>query len=70
MTCTSEKMEKVALNNLQLDHLVRNHPKLSDVFYGMVPCDRLPRTLPKEGPTVCIVNTDPHDEPGKHWIAI
>ena len=63
-------MEKVALNNLQLDHLARSQPKLSRVFYGTVPCDRLPRTLPHEGPTACIVNTDPHDEPGKHWIAI
>ena len=63
-------MEKVALNNLQLDHLARSHPKLSRVFYGTVPCDRLPRTLPQEGQTACIVNTDPHDEPAKHWIAI
>ena len=44
-TCISEKMEKVALNNLQLDHLASMHPKLSRVFYGTVPCDRLPRTL-------------------------
>ena len=56
-TCTSEKMEKVALNNLQLDHLARSHPKLSRVFYGTVPSDRLPRTLPHEGPTAFIVNT-------------
>lgn len=24
----------------------------------------------KEGATAYIVNTDPHDEPGKHWIAL
>ena len=24
----------------------------------------------KEGPTAYIVNTDPHDEPGTHWIAL
>ena len=63
-------MEKVALNNLQLDYLAGTHPRLSQVFYGTVPCDRLPRTLPQEGPTAYIVNTDPHDEPGRHWIAI
>ena len=63
-------MEKVALNNLQLDYLAGTHPKLAQVFYGTVPCDRLPRTLPQEGPTAYIVNTDPHDEPGRHWIAI
>ena len=65
-----KKMEKVALNNLQLDYLAGTHPKLAQVFYGTVPCDRLPKTLPQEGPTAYIVNTDPHDEPGKHWIAI
>ena len=63
-------MEKVALNNLQLDYLAGTHPRLAQVFYGTVPCDRLPRTLPQEGPTAYIVNTDPHDEPGRHWIAI
>ena len=26
--------------------------------------------IPQEGPTAYIVNTDPHDEPGRHWIAI
>ena len=64
------KMEKVALNNLQLDHLASMHPQLSRVFYGTVPCDRLPKTLPEEGRTAYIVNTDPHDQPGKHWIAM
>ena len=58
------------MNNLQLDYLAGTHPRLSQVFYGTVPCDRLPRTLPQEGPTAYIVNTDPHDEPGRHWIAI
>lgn len=63
-------MEKVALNNLQLDHLAQSHPLLSKVFYGTVTCDRLPTKLMKEGPTAYIVNTDPHDEPGTHWIAL
>ena len=63
-------MENVALNNLQLDHLAGSHPKLARVFYGTVPCDRLPRTLSQERPTAYIVDTDPHDEPGRHWITI
>ena len=63
-------MEKVALNNIQLDHLAGTNPSLSRVFYRTVPCDRLPRTLPDEGPSAFIVNTDPHDEPGTHWIAL
>lgn len=63
-------MEKVSLNNLQLDYLARSHPELSKVFYGTVACDKLPSVLMKEGATAYIVNTDPHDEPGKHWIAL
>ena len=63
-------MEKVALKNLQLDHLAGSYLKLACVFYGTVPCERLPRTLPQEGPTAYIVNIDPHDEPGRQWIAI
>lgn len=63
-------MEKVALNNVQLDYLAGTNPYLSRVFYGTVPCDRLPKTLPTEGPTAIIVNTDPHDESGSHWIAL
>jgi len=63
-------MEKVALNNLQLDYLARTNPSLCCVFHGTVPCDRLPRTVPQEGPTAYIVNTDPHDKPGFHWIAL
>ena len=63
-------MEKVALNNLQLDHLAQSHPALSKVFYGTVACDQLPSKLIKEGPSAYIVNTDPQDEPGTHWISL
>jgi len=63
-------MEKVALNYIQLDHLAGTNPKLSGVFYGTVACDRLPKTLPEERPSAFFVNTDPHDEPGTHWIAL
>lgn len=40
------------------------------MFYGTVPCDRVPKTLPQEGPTAYIVNMDPHDEPGRNWIGM
>lgn len=62
-------MEKVTLDNLQLDYLAGNDQKLSRMLYGTVPCDRFPRTLPQEGPTAYVVNTDPHDELGWHWIS-
>ena len=54
-------MEKGALANHQLD---------VNYFYGTVACDRLPSFVNREGPTAYIVNTDPRDKPGKHWIAL
>ena len=63
-------MEKVALNNHQLDYLAQADPKLCQLFYGTIACDRLPSVVNQEGPTAYIVNTDPHDKPGKHWIAL
>lgn len=36
-------------------------------FIGVYPCDRLPRL--KWGQAM-IVNTDPHNRPGQHWVAL
>ena len=63
-------MEQVALNNFQLDHLASQDPKLSQAFYRTVPWDKLPSLGSKEGPTAYIANTNPHDGPGGHWIAL
>ena len=63
-------MEKVALNNHQLDYLAQADPKLCQLFYGTVACDRLPSVVNREGPAAYIVNMNPHDKPGKHWIAL
>ena len=63
-------MEQVALNNAQLDYLARDDPQLKPVFYGTVACDRLPKTPRKKKPQGYIVNTDPHDQPGQHWLAM
>ena len=63
-------MEKITLNNRQLDFLASHHPVLEPFFFGTVPCDKLPRHPDKSNPTGYIVNTDPHYLPGKHWIAL
>ena len=64
------KMEKITLNNRQLDFLASHDPVLEPFFFGTVPCDKLPRHPDKSNPTGYIVNTDPHYLPGKHWIAL
>jgi hypothetical protein len=63
-------MEKVSLNNVQLDYLAKGHPSLGPHFYGTRPCDRLPQKPDKKGPVGYIVNTDPQGQPGRHWIAL
>ena len=39
-------------------------------FLGVFPIDRLPAKLPARRPLLLVCNTDPHDKPGKHWIAL
>jgi len=39
-------------------------------FMGVFARDRLPLQLPQRRPLLLICNTDPHDEPGEHWIAM
>ena len=63
-------MERVALNNVQLDRLADSQPTLKPYFYGTVPCDRLPRSPDKKGPVAYIVNTDRAGQPGRHWLAL
>ena len=63
-------MEHVALNNVQLDYLARDVPRLKRYFYWTVACDRLPKSPVKTQPQGYIVNTDPHDQPGQHWLAV
>lgn len=38
------------------------------LFIGVFACDRLPFRI--EGPATLIINTDPGDEPGEHWVAV
>ena len=63
-------MEMVSLNNVQLDHLANHHPSLARYFYGTVACDRLPNKPVKTEARGYIMNTNPHDMPGRHWIAL
>ena len=56
-------MEKVALNNVQLDRLADSQPTLKPYFYGTTPPNR-------KGPVAYIVNTDREGQPGRHWLAL
>ena len=62
-------MESVALSDQQLDYLSKQDCVLNRRFEGVFPSDQIPSS-PKKGIHGFIVNTDPHDKPGKHWLEI
>ncbi len=51
------------MNGIEIERLLRSFCR--DKFQGVFSCDTLP---PK--PELLVCNTDPHDKPGTHWIAI
>ena len=60
-------MELIPLSTTELETLARDDGKLRPFFRGVFAADRLPRAGPKGG---YIVNTDPHDRPGRHWLGL
>lgn len=51
------------MNTLQIQKQLRGYKK----FNGVYPADSIPHLAVGEA---VIVNTDPHDKPGEHWIAM
>ena len=43
-------------------------PVLAPVMKGVFPSDKL--LIVKTYPSAMIANTDPHNQPGTHWIAM
>lgn len=61
-------MEWVFTTNEQLETLARNVPWIGPFFLGVFSSDPLPTSLPETWGL--IVNLDPEDLPGTHWIAL
>lgn len=58
------------MNGKRIESILRKDPRCTLMFVGVFACDRLPTWSNSDGPILMICNTDPHDKPGKHWIAI
>ena len=56
------------MNSVEINRILRT--RCRGQFVGVFAIDRLPQTLPPRRPLLLVCNTDPHDKPGKHWIAI
>ncbi len=55
-----------SLNSLQMETALRENTVTRGAFGGVYPLDAL-RDI-QARPTLIIVNTDPRDKPGKHWL--
>lgn len=56
------------MNTLQLLNLLENDQALGQMFLGVFPADQLPRI--SSLPSALIVNLDPSNKPGSHWVAL
>jgi hypothetical protein len=50
-------------------NILKNDPFTKTVFTDVLPSNRLPREIRKR-PRGYILNTDPSDKPGSHWVAV
>ena len=57
------------MNSLQIVNILKNDPLTKTVFTDVLPSNRLPREIRKR-PRGYILNTDPSDKVGSHWVAI
>ena len=63
-------MEFVPFTTEQLSYLAKQDPYLAPIFAGVFAADELPGLPEQWKKRAYIVNTDPIDKPGSHWLAI
>ena len=56
------------MNSQQIHRALKTLPVTSGTFMGVFPSDQLPAEISL--PTTLVVNTDPADQPGQHWVAM
>jgi len=54
------------MNSLEINKALKNYK----CFLGTFARDQLPTSLPKFRPLAIIMNTDPINLPGQHWVSI
>lgn len=52
----------------QIEQVLRQDPYAETIFSGVFARDQLPKTV--QYPCAMVLNTDPADEPGEHWVAL
>lgn len=55
---------------IEIKHRLLKHYYVRRFFRGVFPCNRLPKNLKQGIPHALIINLDPHNKPGSHWVAL
>ena len=63
-------MDFYSTSTLELKTFACQEPTLNPLFGGVNAADQLPTQPVRSEPRGYIVNTDTHDRPGQHWIAL
>ena len=63
-------MDFYTTSTWELETLANQEPTLNLIFGGVRAADQLPDHPVPSAPRGYIVNTDSHDQPGQHWIAL
>lgn len=58
------------MNTLELKTFLETNEYTRNHFLGIFACDLLPLQKIRKRPALIICNTDEHNKPGQHWIAI
>jgi len=57
------------MKSTQLEKALKFHEATRNIYGGVLPCNRLPRTIPRGKTVAYIVNTHPAHKSGEHWVA-
>ena len=56
------------MNTYQITRALKSNPVTRGNFCGVFPSDKLP-TFIERFPCGIVVNSQPHNDPGEHWLA-
>ena len=58
------------MNNFEIENILKKFHCNKARFYGVYPCDKLPKNELKYLPCSFVVNLSPSSESGSHWVGL
>lgn len=56
------------MDTREITYILKSHPKCRDTVLGAVPSDGIPDL--DLFPYAVVINTEPHNDRGRHWVAV